>query len=149
MLLADRLLGVDGDEVEDQRERLVLTDDTCDEALIALDRIVDVGDVLTRLVEVRHARGGDALPRRHRRHGEIKHEVGPQQRLVQPEHPVEVESPRDVAGEAGEEEAIGDDQLPLPERREDDLLDPMTEIGAVQQRELLGAQRPDRFAALD
>ena len=64
MLLADRLLGVDGDEVEDQRERLVLADHARDEPLVALDRVVDVGDVLAGFVEVRHARRRDALARR-------------------------------------------------------------------------------------
>ena len=61
MLLVDRLLGVDGDEAEDQRQRLVFANDPRDEPLVARRRILDVGDVLTGLVEVRRARGGDAL----------------------------------------------------------------------------------------
>ena len=50
--------------------------------------------------------------------------------------------------QAGEQEAVGDHQLALPQRRQDDLLDAMAEIGAVQQRELLGAQRVHGLPAL-
>ena len=52
MLLGDRLLGIDRDEVEDQRERLVLADDARDEPLVAFDRVVDVGDVLAGFVKL-------------------------------------------------------------------------------------------------
>ena len=51
------------EEVEDQCERFVLTNHPRDESLVALDRIVDRGDVLARLVEARHPRRGDAFAR--------------------------------------------------------------------------------------
>ena len=142
MLIADRLLGVDGDEVEDERQRLVFPDDPCDEALIALDRIVDVGHVLAGFVEIRHARRRDPFARRDRRHREVEDEVGPQQRLIQLQHPIEIETARDVAREAGEQKPVGNDELPVPERRQDDLLDAMAEIGArAAARILRGSAR--------
>src|SRR4051794_27609377 len=54
MLFADRLFRVDRHEIEDERQRFVLADDAGNEVLVALDRILDVRDVLTRLVKVRH-----------------------------------------------------------------------------------------------
>ena len=50
---------------------------------------------------------GNALAGRHRRHGEIEDEVGPQERLIQFEHPIEVEAARHIAGKAGEKEPVG------------------------------------------
>ena len=43
VLIADRLLGVDGDEVEDERQRVVFADHAGDEMLVALDRIARRG----------------------------------------------------------------------------------------------------------
>lgn len=47
MLLADRLLGVDGDEVEDQRQRFVLADHAGDEPLITFGGVRHLGHVLS------------------------------------------------------------------------------------------------------
>jgi hypothetical protein len=62
----DWSLGVDGDEVEDERQRFVFADHTGDEAVIALDGIVDIGDVLPRLIEIRRAYRRHAHARRGR-----------------------------------------------------------------------------------
>jgi hypothetical protein len=51
--------------------------------------------------------------------------------------------------QSSEQKSIGDDQLAVPERRQDHLLRAMAEVGAVEQRELLGAERAQRLAALD
>src|SRR5581483_9210146 len=64
MLIADRLLGVDRDHVEHDRERLVLFDDALDEPVVALDRVLERGDVTAGLVKVWGARRGHAATRR-------------------------------------------------------------------------------------
>jgi len=69
--------------------------------------------------------------------------------LVQLQHPIQIETAGDVSRQTGEEKPVGNHQLPVPERRQDDLLDAMAEIGAVQQREFFGAERAYRFPALD
>ncbi len=136
-------------KVEDERERLVLADHPPDEPPEALDGILDLGDVLTGLVVRGWPRGGDPQAGRGRRDGEVEHDVRPEQRLVQLQHPVEIQPSRHVTGQTREQKAVGNDELSSPERREDLLLDSMAEIGGVQQRELLGTQRPDCLAAPD
>src|SRR5262245_55878488 len=108
MLLGNRSLGVHGDEVEDEGERLVRANDTRDEPVIALDRVLHRGDVLTRLVEAGSARRGHPLARCPGRYREVEDEVGPEQRLIELQYPIEIEAAGDVARQAGEEKSIGD-----------------------------------------
>ena len=87
--------------------------------------------------------------RRACRHGEIEDEVWPDQRFVELEDLIEIQPARDVAGKAGEEEPVGDDQLALPQRGQDDALDAVSEIGGVEEREFQRAEDPNGLAALD
>src|SRR5207247_4605901 len=57
VLIPDRLLRIDGDEIENERQGFVLANDALDEAVVALDWVVEVGDVSSRLVKIRGAHG--------------------------------------------------------------------------------------------
>jgi hypothetical protein len=108
-----------------------------------------VRDVLPGVVELRrplrrHPAGG-----RVQRHGEIEDHVGPEQRRVCVEHPVEVETPGRVARQAGEEISIGHHRRAAPQRGQDLLLEPIAEIGSLQQAELLRGERSHLFPGLE
>ena len=116
---------------------------------IAGERILDAGHVLAGFVEMRRARRGDAAPGILRRHREVDHQVGPQQRRVGVQQPVEIEAARGVAGQRGEQIAIGEHGLAGPQRRQDRGFDAVPEIHRVKQRIFFGRQRADLLAHLE
>src|ERR1051326_4794029 len=77
VLIVNRRLGVDGNELEDDRQRIVLLNDTTDELPVTLERIFDVRHILARFVVLRRARGGDAFAAGFRRHREVENNVRP------------------------------------------------------------------------
>src|SRR6516225_6008901 len=149
VLIADRLLGIHANEPKDERQRFVFANDARDEALIALDGVIQLGHVLAGFVEARCARRGYASFGGSGRHGKVKHEIGPEQRLIELQDPVEVEPASDVPRERGEQKTVGNDQLARPERRQNDMVHAMAEISGVQKGILLRAERPHGFATLD
>ena len=68
MLFANRLLGVNGDEVEDDRQRFVLANHPRDEPFVADRWIIDLRDVLPGLVIVGGPIGRHTFARRIGRH---------------------------------------------------------------------------------
>src|SRR5690349_16755023 len=59
VLIVDRRFGVDSDELEDDRERLIFLNHAADELPVTLERIFDVRDILTGLVILGSACGRD------------------------------------------------------------------------------------------
>src|SRR5712692_635395 len=92
VLLIDGLLGVNGHELEDQGQGLVLLVHPRYVLFIAFHRIVDVGDILARLVKPGRPVDSEALARDFRRNGEVKYRIRPEQWDVDVQLPVEAEA---------------------------------------------------------
>ena len=75
-----------------------------------------------------------------------KHQVGPQQRRVGVQQPIELDVARGVARQRREQIAIGEHGLAGPQRRQDLGFDAMAEVDRVQQRILERGQRANLLA---
>ena len=149
MLVVNRSLGVDLDEFEDHGQCLVFLNDTADELMIALKRVVDPGHILTRLVILRRAGRRDALAARLRRDRKIEDDVRPVQRRVNVEQPIQLQAASGITRQRREEKSVGHDHLALDQRGNDFVLQTMAEIGGMQQAEFFLIDGAGIFAGLD
>ena len=126
---------VDPDEAELVRQAIVLLEEA---PLVAVERLEDVGaerEIHPRLPVVH------ALARQHPRHQvlqvdlEVEDEVGDQRHAEELARPTGVRPHHGVAREGRVHVAVGDHDEARLERRDDLMLEPVCEVGGVQQAE--------------
>ena len=131
MLVRNGLPGVNYGESESSMELGVFLRHFRGEMQEALERIFQPRDVLTGLIKLDFAVGGNAFCQQFGRSRKVKDEIGSSHGRVKVDCPVPVDSPRYVACNTSKNVAVREDNLPFAQGWPNHRFQPMPEIGSV------------------